>query len=99
MWWPIFRTHAHAHVRAHLNELMPVLYGLAWIGQHGGPVLPAGTVGVAAHTTHPDDLVVADADAQRRTDGAEILKEEEKGGGERDIKNKTKQREKEGQSW
>lgn len=48
----------------HLNKLMPVLYWFAWIGQHGRPVLPPGTVGVAAHTTHPYNLVMTDAETQ-----------------------------------
>lgn len=46
----------------HLNKLMPVLYWFTWIGQHGRPVLPPGTIGFAAHTTHPYNLVMTDAD-------------------------------------
>ncbi len=44
---------------------MPVLYWFAWIGQHGRPVLPPRTLSVAAHTTHPYNLVMTNTDTQR----------------------------------
>lgn len=53
------------HVHAYLHQLMPVLDGLAWIPQHGRPVLPPRAVGIAAHATHPDYLVMTDADRRR----------------------------------
>lgn len=46
---------------------MPVLYWFTWIGQHGRPVLPPGTVGFAAHTAHPYNLVMTDADIGEET--------------------------------
>lgn len=48
--------------RAHLHQLMPVLHGLAGVGQHLGPVLAAVRVGgVGAHAAHAYHLVVPDA--------------------------------------
>lgn len=64
------RTRARSRSRArYLHQLMPVLDGFAWIPQHGRPVLPPGAVGVAAHATHPDDLVMADADVAVKEEG------------------------------
>lgn len=65
---------------------MPVLYWFAWIGQHGRPVLPPWTVGVAAHTTHPDNLVVTNTVTHHvmdaRTRESERGKERGRGEGE-----------------
>lgn len=63
----------------HLDKLMPVLYWFAWIGQHGRPVLPPGTVGVAAHATHPYNLVMTDAE-RRRGEGTQGEKQKDKAG-------------------
>lgn len=43
-----------------LQQGVPVSDGLAWVGQHLVPVVPAQSLGAAAHPHHPDDLVVAD---------------------------------------
>lgn len=59
-------SHTHTHTRSrarHLHQLMPVLYWFARIPQHGRPVLPSRAFGVATHTTHPDYLVMTDADS------------------------------------
>lgn len=58
---------------------MPVLYWFAWIGQHGCPVLPPWTVSIAAHATHPYNLVMTDTDAQH---GMEARTREKEGGRE-----------------
>lgn len=61
---------------AHLDKLMPVLYWFTRIGQHGRPVLPPGTVGVAAHAAHPDNLVMTDAESREERKEAETETEE-----------------------
>lgn len=49
----------------HLHQLVPVLHGLARVGQHLGPVLAAvGVGGVGTHAAHADHLVVSDAGGQ-----------------------------------
>lgn len=48
---------------------MPVLNWLAWIPQHGRPVLPSRALGVATHATHPDYLVMTDADGGVKDEG------------------------------
>lgn len=67
---------AHRHARTHtqgiglwyahyLHKLMPVLYGFAWIDQHGRPVLSSWTVSITADTTHPYNLIMTNTDKQR----------------------------------
>lgn len=47
---------------AHLHQLVPVLHGLAGVGQHLRPVLAAvGVSSIGAHAAHADHLVVPDA--------------------------------------
>lgn len=51
-----------------LQQGVPVCDGLAWVGQHLVPVVPAQSLGAAPDPHHADDLVVADpAVAHART--------------------------------
>lgn len=64
----------------HLHQLMPVLHGLARVGQHLRPVLAAvGVGGVRAHAAHADHLVVPDAGGGGG--GEQRGREGERGGG------------------
>lgn len=59
---------------------MPVLYWFAWIGQHGRPVLPPWTLSLAAHTTHPYNLVMTDTDTREGTEARTRETESEREG-------------------
>lgn len=70
-------THTQSYYAHYLHKLMPVLYWFAWIGQHGRPVLPPWTFSIAAHTTHPYNLVMTNADMQQGTEGCKDEKAEQ----------------------
>lgn len=50
----------------YLNQLVPMLDGFTGVGQHGCPVLSARTFSVAAHAAHPNHLIMADTERDRR---------------------------------
>lgn len=56
-------------ITCYLHKLMPVLDRLAWIGQHGGPVLPPRTISFAAHATHAYNLVMTNTDTRKEMEG------------------------------